>query len=253
MKKQTYTRRISTLVMAAAMFSTAGMSRAGTLVYNFDSTDMNGETVLIIGNIIANNTTLPAYSFDTAVKAEGDASFRMTGTTGNQFGYYSIPIGIGLVSENGVTQNLGALDSNISFQLRNDTVGQSGVSLRIRLYKADASSAGDYVADYYTSAYGGNTGGDFVTLSTDILTSPTTLASGWAWGTGYGVDDLTNIALIRIQPSWSAGTSGLSMDYHLDNLILSGSGVSVVPEPATIAMLLLGLFLIAARRRTTAR
>jgi len=233
--------------------TTLTFTQAATLHYGFDSATVDGQTVLNTANILATNVTSPGYSFDASVKSEGSASFRMTGTTSSNFGYFSVPVNVGGLSANGTTQDFSALDTNISFQLRNDTIGQTGVSFRVRLYKVGAS-VGDYVADYYTSAYGGNTGGSFQTISLGVLINPTTLGPGWVgFGAGYSAADLDEIAVIRLQPSWASGTSGLSMDYHLDNLILTGSGISVIPEPSASALLLGGVLMLSTLSRISAR
>jgi len=242
-------------LLLAGMLSAATLTAtsAATLNYGFDSATVDGKTVLNTGDLVATNVTGASYSFDTTVKSEGTASFRMTGTTSSNFGYFSVPVNVGVLSGNGSTQDFSALDTNISFQYRNDTIGLTGVSFRVRLYKVGAS-IGDYVADYYTSSYGGNTGGSFETISFGVLTNPTTLGPGWVgFGTGYSAADLDEIAVIRLQPSWSGGTPDLSMDYHLDNLVLTGSGISVIPEPSGSALLLGGGLMLSTLFRTSSR
>lgn len=231
-------KKISALrLMAAAILTAAALPvmSAATLNYGFDSATLEGKTIL--ASYGANNTSGPTYGFDTAVYSSAPASFQMTGTTGSQFGYFYTMLNVGLLSTSGTVQNFNSTDTNISFKIRNDTTGQTGTSIYIRLFKN--SDLVNHVASYFTTSNSGNTGGSFATVSTAMLSAPNTLAGGWSFGGSYTYSDLADIGTVRLQPSWSAGTSGLAMNYHLDTFSMSGSGISMIPEP-TVSLLVLG-------------
>lgn len=255
---------LATAILAVSLNS----AQSAVMTYGFDSATVQGKTVLVTGNIIATNVSGVGKTFDTTTKAEGTASLYLTGTGGSNFGYFSTPIKIGLLSTNGVSQDLKTLDANISFQYRiannpeftHNLYGSGDPNIRIRLYQSSDGS-GNHVADYYTTTNATNTGGNFLTLSTTILASMNgTLVSGWSWGSGFGMNDLSTIGSVRIMLgySYSLTINSTALDYHLDDLQVSGSNVTMIPEPSTSALVFMfllvpGCFLIARRRVSALR
>ena len=247
------------LLAIAALTAFSGTSHAATLLFDFDGTTAYGKTVLVMGDITATNISSTTKGFDTTIKAEGTASLKLTGTAGSTFGNFSTPIKIGLVSSGGSVQDLNSTSTNISFQYRianspeftHNLYGSGDPNIRIRLY-ASSDGSGSYVADYYTTANAGNTGGSFLTLSTALLATPSTLASGWAFGSGYGVSDLASIGSMRIFLGYSYSTTitSTAIDYHLDDLQVSGNNVTI-PEPSAGMLTLLGGLLFVGCRRAT--
>ncbi len=242
-------------IAALAVFSSA--AHAATLIYGFDDATAYGKTVLVMGDIAATNISSTNKTFDTSIYTTGTASLKLTGTAGSNFGYFSTPIKIGLVSTGGSVQDLNSTSTNISFQYRianspeftHDLYGSGDPNIRIRLY-ASSDGSGNHVADYYTTANAGNTGGSFLTLSTALLATPSTLASGWSFGSGYGVSDLASIGSMRIILGYSYSTTinSTAIEYHLDDLQVSGNNVTIPESSASTLILLGGLFLLGCRR-----
>lgn len=254
---------LPTVVVVSAIISIAGLitSHSATLNYAFDSTSLNGTTVLNTSNITHTNIAGTSYSFDTAVKSEGSASFRMTGTGNSTFGSFFVPLSLGLVSQNGSTQDFSSLNTLISFQYNiantpgftANQYGSGTPNIYIRLFEPGSTT--NFVASYYTNVNAGNTSGSFLTLSTGVLATSTTLKSGWSFGSGFNASNLTDISTLSISLgySYSSSITLTTLDYHLDNLIVSGDGISVVPEPSVSILVAAGVCGVIAKLRAGRR
>lgn len=240
----------------AGMLALNGAGHAATLNYGFDAATAGGNVVL---ETAGNNVVNPvggAFSFDTAIKAEGEASLRMQGETNQNYGNLRSILDIAAFSENGQGQDLAGNNTVLSFKLRTDNLmvdkstGQmasvtpsvSEVFIDIRIWAGGtASNPTDLAARFWRSDMDDNADGAFLRLEQVITQSDGTRGGGY---TGDGdVNLLANAKFISIIYGWSGSTFQdyrMQIDLHMDDLELSGPGVRVVPEPSSLILLGLG-------------
>jgi len=249
-----------TSIMSLGLYVCAvSTSNAATLIYDFDAATVGGTTVLYTASSVA-NVSASSYTFDTSVKATGSASLQMQGQYVNTqtFGYFAPFINIGALSSNGSSQNLSLANTSMSFEyliqnspgfITQGAPNSASPNIQIRLFKGGTGSGGGaggtQVAAYYTTANAGNTGDVFLTLSTSVVNGSGNLGSGWTLSTTFS--DLAEISYIRIYMGWSQNATGAfvnsTLNYHLDNLQVTGAGVTAIPEPTPGELLLGGIAL----------
>lgn len=241
-------------VVGLAVINTQGAS----ISYNFDSNQASGKTVL---DTSGNNLASPGavFTFDSSIKAEGNASLRLQGTNTQTYGNLTAALDVGSISANESTQDLNGNDTKFTFQLRTDntlgTLLNSEVLPDIRLYAGGTLSApDDLVARFYRTNLDDNADGQFVTVEQVIRDAGGALGPGYQ--SGGDISKLNVVKYILIAYSWSGANapSGTNtFDVHLDDFQLNGPNVTAVPEPGTfsVAAGLMTLGLSVRRRRRT--